>query len=272
MVQKAILLLVAMVIITKMSAFATQTDTLRLYYGLDSSKLSNKQMKLLDGIANSAEKGSIVVFKGFTDNLGTKRFNQSLSNQRALEAAKYLRSLASSYNVIAQGEGQIFTKSSNPKTGDCLNRRVEIIYNKLDTTKEKFIAKLDSLMLVDTGKSLDFNELIFSPGDHHLYARSIPLLIELTKFLADHKNIYFEIVGHICCETKNSDGFDYETKTKNLSVNRAKEIYEYFMAHGISAERMSYRGVGASQPKVYPERNYKDQDANRRVEIVILKK
>jgi outer membrane protein OmpA-like peptidoglycan-associated protein len=278
MVQKTIILLLAIVLIAKMPAYATQTDTLRLYYGIDSSKISNQQMKLLDGIANSAEKGSIVVCKGFTDNLGTKSFNQSLSNQRAFEAAKYLRSLGGNYKVTAQGEGQLFSKLSNPKTGDPLNRRVEIIYNKpksaqqIDTTKGKFGVKLDSLLLIGDGKSLNFNELIFYPGSHHITRQSIPLLNELTKFLAMHKDIYFEIVGHICCEAKNSDGVDYDTKTDSLSVNRAKEVYEYFLSNGISAERMSYRGVGASQPKVYPERNHKDQDANRRVEIVVLKK
>ena len=68
------------------------------------------------------------------------------------------------------------------------------------------------------------------------------------------------------------DGMDGQTWTSNLSVNRAKAIYDYLIEQGIAASRLSYKGLGNTQPKRFPERTPLDEQANRRVEVRIVKK
>ena len=245
-------------------------------------------MKQLAQVADSAENGRVIQIIGFADYLGTEGFNKGLSNKRAEEVRKYVQSLNGTFKIYSLGKGQILSEQLHTKTGDPANRRVDIVFKKRNlaavsqgisksltvpvyyVNEVRFRAKIDSLSITKVGKSIDFDELIFDPGSHHLAPEAIPLLKELTKYLAKHKNINFEIRGHICCDYQHSDGLDFDTKTLDLSVNRAKEIYEYFLANGISSKRMVYKGVGSAQPKIYPERSDKDEWANRRVEIIII--
>ena len=85
-------------------------------------------------------------------------------------------------------------------------------------------------------------------------------------------NLKIQINGHICCEPSYLDGRDNDLGTFDLSWQRAKVIYQYLVDHGISADRMSFRGFGASQ-KLYPyERDAFEKEENRRVEIKIVSK
>jgi outer membrane protein OmpA-like peptidoglycan-associated protein len=54
-----------------------------------------------------------------------------------------------------------------------------------------------------------------------------------------------------------------------LSVNRAKEIYNFLVDKGIEASRLSYAGFGRRRPVVVEEMNEFDAEKNRRVEIRI---
>jgi flagellar motor protein MotB len=75
----------------------------------------------------------------------------------------------------------------------------------------------------------------------------------------------------VCCTNK-ADGLDYDTNEKNLSEARAKAIYDYLVAKGISENRLSYKGFGHSRPKELIEDTPQKEQANRRVEIMILEK
>jgi outer membrane protein OmpA-like peptidoglycan-associated protein len=57
-------------------------------------------------------------------------------------------------------------------------------------------------------------------------------------------------------------------------VTRAKMVYDYLLANGISPDRvLGYKGFGSSHP-VYPipEKSEEERIANRRVEIRIVEK
>ena len=64
---------------------------------------------------------------------------------------------------------------------------------------------------------------------------------------------------------------DNDTQTMNLSENRAKLIYDFLVREGIDGNRLQYKGYGSSRPKIYPETTDEDKQANRRVEIKVLK-
>jgi chemotaxis protein MotB len=55
-----------------------------------------------------------------------------------------------------------------------------------------------------------------------------------------------------------------------LSMARARSVYEYMVKDGISGSKMYTAGYGEHQPLVHPEKTAADRAKNRRVEIVIM--
>ena len=100
---------------------------------------------------------------------------------------------------------------------------------------------------------------------------SIPVLKELLQTMQQNPTLVIEIQGHICCEIGPQEGLDNETGTRNLSVNRARVVYEYLIRNGISPQRLSYRGLGHRFP-LFPDDTDEHKLLNRRVEIKIIKK
>jgi outer membrane protein OmpA-like peptidoglycan-associated protein len=69
------------------------------------------------------------------------------------------------------------------------------------------------------------------------------------------------------------DGYDYETRTYNLSEERARTVYSFLINNHIKAERLSFKGYGHQKPLFpYPERTGEEEIMNRRVEIKIIRK
>lgn len=60
------------------------------------------------------------------------------------------------------------------------------------------------------------------------------------------------------------DGLDLNTGKENLSVVRAKTIYDYLKHKGIKSKRMSYKGLKANYP------TGKGAKYDRRVEIKVI--
>ncbi len=111
------------------------------------------------------------------------------------------------------------------------------------------------------------------PGRHFLRQAAIHYMVALKDCLKANPNLKIEIQGHICCQYDNKDGLDFDTKKNNLSLTRAKYIYDYlFRREGITPDRLRYKGLGSKEPKVFPELSAYDQDQNRRVVIVLLGK
>ena len=73
----------------------------------------------------------------------------------------------------------------------------------------------------------------------------------------------FIIQGHVCCTEGDLDAIDKKTKERNLSVARAKYVYDYFLDRGIDKNRMSFEGLAHR----FPLGGSYDKD--RRVEIVV---
>ena len=67
----------------------------------------------------------------------------------------------------------------------------------------------------------------------------------------------------MCCTDGNIDAIDKRTKERNLSVARAKFVYDYFLDRGIEKTRMSYEGLAHR----FPLGGSVDKD--RRVEISV---
>ena len=141
-----------------------------------------------------------------------------------------------------------------------------------DTTTEDALSKINNLSTLDVGGSISLPELTFKPGRHVLESESVPYMDALLATMKKHPTLNIEIQGFICCDYRKKDGFDSDTRKYELSLNRAKTVYDYLVTNGIDANRMKFNGLGNTKPKVYPEKTDKDREANRRVELVILSK
>lgn len=175
-----------------------------------------------------------------------------------------------------------------------LNRRVEIVFytvpgqpatpNSAGPVNSSFIPapvypvdSTPSLTLSEffrdsagIGKTFILRNLNFIAGRHVLMPYSDTILKELLQIMLDSPRLKIEILGHVCCIPEDLDGLDFDSNTNDLSVRRARFVYEYLRQWGVKASRMSYHGFGASR-KLYPmERSDYEQELNRRVEIKVI--
>ena len=126
--------------------------------------------------------------------------------------------------------------------------------------KEVFL----DLERVSSGKKMLLEEIEFLPGKSEILPSSEPRLKRLKDFLALNADIEIEIQGHV--------HFDSEKNTiaaQKMSEARAKRVLHYLTDNGIDKHRLSSVGFGNTKPIFEdPKFSYEEQ-ANRRVEIVI---
>ena len=105
--------------------------------------------------------------------------------------------------------------------------------------------------------------MLFITGYSYLTMGSKRVLDNVAETLKK-ESFSFVIQGHVCCTEGESDAVDRKTNKKNLSIARAKFVYDFLLGKGISKERMSYEGLAHKFPLGGSE------DKDRRVEILIL--
>ncbi len=262
-----------------------KADTLRLYFGINEAESAQNFLRM-DSAVNSLNKNVDVAIYGFADFLSSAEYNLSLSQKRAEIVKNYILSKKSSYiNIyVCEGKGERFSKVNSSPEGEAKFRRVDVYFEPIVTLKvaESFLEtpkdsvppkeKKKEIEELNSGESIAIEGLSFVPGRHLILESAVPALQKLLKTMKDNPKLKVEIQGHVCCTNGDEDGLDFDTREKNLSEARAKAIYEYLVAKGISEERLSYKGYGHSKPKEPVEDSSAKEQANRRVEILVLEK
>jgi len=248
------------------SSFFAQTDTLSIYFDFDEFSISNSEIIKLDTFLNSNADSLNIL--GYTDFKGTNNYNNKLSQKRSNTVKNYLitKGFSSTINNCL-GKGMLDSKSKIEENRT-INRRVDIIYTIHKVTKPITSKPLIQLDTISIGDKLILDRMYFIGGRHYLHPKSVHLLDELLQIMNNNPNLKIEIQGHICCQPS-GEGMDNDTGLRNLSVARAKYIYDYLIDNNIDSTRLSYKGFGASQ--LLPGTSYQD-NRNRRVEILILDK
>lgn len=116
----------------------------------------------------------------------------------------------------------------------------------------------------DTGKKVVFNNIYFDSDSDSLKRQSKLVLNSFIQFLTENPTIAVRIEGH----TDNTASDEYNLA---LSQKRAEVVFRYFTTAGIDAARMTWIGLGESQPvasNLTPEGKAK----NRRTTFVITGK
>ena len=218
---------------------------------------------------------SISIF-GFCDDRGADTYNLKLSQQRA-DAIKTIFSnneISESLITNVDGKGEILLKIINEKSISKirgLNRKVEVVVKpKPPKTKEekKIVEEKKNVPEIIKGKlsvgdKIVFENILFKTGYSTVAKDSKKTLEDIAKSLVEREDIYFTIQGHVCCTKFSRDAIDRKTKKRNLSLARAKYIYDYFAKKGVEKKRMKYVGMRRKFPLGG------DPKFDRRVEILI---
>ncbi len=278
------LLLVFFLVCFQGSCISQETLKTSVYFETGSFKVSQEEIRKLKKFKKEFGvnyKITAVLVNGYTDDLGSIESNNKLSQNRALEVKDQLGRLdfQISRNDRTFGLGPIPLASNNISVDEQRkqNRRVDIsiTYEKvvppvmepivqLPPAIEEMaieVKKLDNSLKV--GDKVLMKNLIFVGGRDVLRNEKNPDIDSLVKFMQDNPKHKIAILGHVCCVDTGQDGFNTETQTRTLSIDRARKIYDLLAERGVSKNRMSYRGLKALYPTGLGE------VADRRVEIQI---
>jgi len=118
------------------------------------------------------------------------------------------------------------------------------------------------------GESLALKNFYFVGNRAILLPKSRPELPRLLKFMQLNPNLKILIEGHI--NRPNSGRVLKSSSDFELSIRRAKFVYDYLLSQGISEERIDYKGFGNWRMLFPHARSEKEQAQNRRVEIKVV--
>ncbi len=213
---------------------------------------------------------------GFCDDIGSDSYNLVLSQQRA-DAIKTVFSnneIDESVITNVDGKGEILVniiQEDDLSKIRGLNRKVEIIVTPVFPPKPKEIKpekeNAEDLLKgeLKEGDKILLENLLFRTGYSYLTKDSKKVLDRIAKILAERTEIYFTIEGHVCCTQGQRDAIDRKTKKRNLSLARARFVYDYLQDKGVKHYRMRFVGMRRKMPLGgAPE-------LDRRVEILVTR-
>lgn len=107
-------------------------------------------------------------------------------------------------------------------------------------------------------------EIVFGLNSSKLTKTAVAILedaLPKVKEILSISGSNLEIKGH-------TDASGSEKANLKISTRRAKSVYDWFVAKGISNSRISYKGYGESQPK-YSNKTREGRKQNRRIELFL---
>jgi outer membrane protein OmpA-like peptidoglycan-associated protein len=274
------------------------------YFDFDQDAFNPKQNELFMTWLNKDENREILVINGYCDWYGTFDYNDTLAYKRIHTVHEQLKtkqntSIFFSENLKIKGFGERVQTRKERRN----NRRVDVFYNVIPNkivvkevvyddpevytgqviNKEPDVIEKNNIIQVpDTddllepvglyknpyasakvGDKLVMNNLYFYDRSGIFVPESLPVMEELLEFMVTHPKVKIEIQGHICCQL----GEDPE----DIALVRAIAVHNYLVANDIEDTRLQYKSFGSTQPlHKIPEKNEKERNENRRVEILIL--
>jgi len=233
-----------------------------VYFDTDVYNLTKTETTRLQKFLSSNTKDDVLKIEiyGFCDDRGTNNYNLTLSQNRA-DAIKSIFIEANFFPekiMTVDGKGELLLNivdETDPSIIRALNRRVDVVICYPEKEQLEINKKEENKILLDN--------VLFITGYSYLTRSSKKTLDDVAETLTKEK-FSFIIQGHVCCTEGDLDAIDRKTNKRNLSVSRAKYVYDYLLKKGIKKSRMSYEGMAHKFPLGGSE------DKDRRVEILIL--
>jgi len=194
--------------------------------------------------------------------------NEWLSKKRAKTIHDYLVSKGID-SIRLQHKGLGFTKPliypEESEADRYQNRRIELVVISNN--------HLEQLTKIEIGESVILRNISFEWGKAEPTPDSFPEIVNLFKALDNYPDLIVEIQGHVCCGKESyATGEKKSHHNHTLSNNRAHNIEKQLISLGIDSTRLSHKGLGFSQPKIFPEVTKEDAHINRRIEVVLINK
>ncbi len=114
---------------------------------------------------------------------------------------------------------------------------------------------------IKAGKNIVLDNIFFAFNSYDLDPKSDNEILLLHAFMSNNPQVTIEIVGH-------TDNIGSQRANLTLSENRAKAVMNSLINKGISPSRLSYKGMGMSQPIATNDTD-EGRERNRRVEFVV---
>lgn len=271
---------------------ATAQEQFSVYFDSNRHELKKSELQRLEAWMAENKTSKILAINGYADEDGTVGLNDTLSQRRVTYV----------YNLV---KGQVKTRSDfkihsfgklhkqSPNKAE--NRKAVIYYlpekelhreNEVlglepvmeevkyptrmvltnpNGTKQEII--LDPVFMKQVGQAkagekLKIENLNFFENTFAIVPESRPKLYELLEVMRLHKNLKIKLLGHICC--MNGD-------PRKLSYQRAKAVMMFLTQNGIEKSRVTFDGLGTTEPiNPIPEKNEEERAENRRVEVLVI--
>lgn len=237
-----------------------------VYFDTDEFLLTKTEQTRLQKLISSLSRDNVIQIEiyGFCDDRGGENYNLVLSQNRANSIKSIFNSSSFFPEKIStvDGKGELLLNiidDKDPSVLRALNRRVDVV---ISYPEDKSPVTKTTRNVGDKNKFV-LENVLFITGYSYVTRNSKKTLSNVVKTIKED-SFSFIIQGHVCCTEGALDAVDKKTNKRNLSVARAKFVYDYFIKNGINKSRMSYEGLAHK----FPLGGSADKD--RRVEILIV--
>lgn len=274
------------------SAAVSAQEQFSVYFDSNKHELKTSEKNRLEAWLAANKTSKILAINGYADEDGTVGLNDTLSQRRVTYVYNLVKGRI---NMRDDFKTRSFGKLHKQSPNKAENRKATIYYleekdlhreNEVlgiepqyeevkyptrmvltnpDGSKQEIV--LDPVFMKQVGQAkagdkLKIENLNFFENTFAIVPDSRPKLYELLEVMRLHKNLKIKLQGHICC--MNGD-------PRKLSYERAKAVMRFLTTNGIEKSRVTFEGLGTTQP-IYPlpEANEEQRAANRRVEILVV--
>jgi outer membrane protein OmpA-like peptidoglycan-associated protein len=237
-----------------------------VYFDTDEFLLTKTEQTRLQKLLTTLSRDNVIQIEiyGFCDDRGGENYNLVLSQNRA-NSIKSLFNDASFFPEkisTVDGKGELLLNiidDKDPSVLRALNRRVDVVISYPEESSPNY----NMVENISNKNKFVLENVLFITGYSYVTRNSKKTLSNVVKRIKE-SDFSFVIQGHVCCTEGVLDAVDKKTSKRNLSVARAKFVYDFFIKEGIDKSRMSYEGLAHK----FPLGGSTDKD--RRVEIFIV--
>ena len=120
---------------------------------------------------------------------------------------------------------------------------------------------------LNVGQRTDILGIHFIGNQDRMHPKSLGVASELLQWLNANPSVSIDVIGHV----NGADGRKSRAFYRTASIRRAKVLIDWLVQHGINANRLNAKGKGA-EALLFPDPIYAWQhEANRRVEIEVVR-
>ncbi len=237
------------------------SDAVSAYYASDRSDSRGELDLYKFQLPAAVRPNKTLYVEGYVSDAVTKKGLPSaveLSDDSTQQLITKLQTDESGFYFITLPVGKNYTFTVNRK-GYLFYSDVFDLKNKLpDSTYQKNIA----LQPVQLNATVAMKNIQFETNSYELENVSLIELAKLIQLMNDNPQIKVQISGH-------TDNVGNDADNLKLSLNRAKAVVDYLVSKGIDANRLTYKGFGATKP-VAPNSTEEGRAENRRTEFTVV--